>query len=282
MSLETQLELNNTLLARQNALLEQLLAQGKKVVSVEQEAIPATAVVPVVTEADLTFDEVIALAHIAPHGAITQENLDAVREYNTAQGTERNEQIDAAIMALKGVPSAPSLYKEVLRGLAGALFQFWEELPGIEERRTFAKKWLSAPPGDRGSVKPDKSKATDKRKGPFFFKNPISGDFGTSEEHDDLLRVQADGWAEITKVEYLQLKEDAEASAAKTGGEPVDAAALLEQGKTLIIKRIAPKSPAELRQVLDGFGLKKLTEATDEQLPAVIAALESLADKLEA
>lgn len=65
--------------------------------------------------------------------------------------------------------------------------------------------------------------------------------------------------------------------------EPIpDVAALMEQGRTLIIEKLAPETPAELRKTLDKFGLKKLTDCPHEKLPEVIAALTQLADSLEA
>ncbi|MDU7766779.1 MAG: hypothetical protein E7K05_06785, partial [Serratia marcescens] len=66
------------------------------------------------------------------------------------------------------------------------------------------------------------------------------------------------------------------------GAEAPDATALLDKGKQLIIQKIAPKAPADLRKTLDLFGLKKLTDCPEEKLPDVVAALEQLAESLEA
>lgn len=162
----------------------------------------------------------------------------AVNITETEDGKERDEQIDALTMALKGVDRAKKLHGAGVFDLALQLAEHWDALPGITERRAYAELLLDTPKEKRADVKPAKPKATGKGK-------------ATTTE---------------TKV------DDA----------TPDAAALLEQGKQLIIQKIAPKAPTDLRKTLDLFGLKKLTDCPAEKLPDVVVALEQLAESLEA
>lgn len=163
---------------------------------------------------------------------------NAVSITETTNGDERDAQIDALTMALKGVDRATKLHGAGVFDLALQLVEHWDALPGITERRAYADLLLDTPKEKRADVKPAKPKESAKGK--------------------------------------------AAETVTTTEGEAPDAAALLEKGKQLIIQKIAPKAPADLRKTLDLFGLKKLTDCPEEKLPDVVAALEQLAESLEA
>lgn len=163
-----------------------------------------------------TFEQLAAAEHVA----------------NTATGKERNEQVDALTMALKGVDLAAKLHGAGVFELTLQMVDHWDALPGITERREYATLLLNTPVDKRAKVKPKASKKAEEKS---------------------------------TVVEGT-----------------IDVAALHAKGKQLILQKIAAKAPADLRKTLDLFGLKKLTECPDDKLPDVVAALEQLAESLEA
>lgn len=93
-----------------------------------------------------------------------------------------------------------------------------------------------------------------------------------------LLDTPKDKRADVKPAKSKATKQKVETSDTNT----VDVAALHEKGKQLIIQKIAAKAPSDLRKTLDLFGIKKLTECPDDKLPDVVAALEQLAESLEA
>lgn len=163
-----------------------------------------------------TFEQLAAAEHVA----------------NTATGKERNEQVDALTMALKGVDLAAKLHGAGVFELTLQMVEHWDALPGITERREYATLLLNTPVDKRAKVKPKAPKKAEEKS---------------------------------TVVEGA-----------------IDVAALHAKGKQLILQKIAAKAPADLRKTLDLFGLKKLTECPDDKLPDVVAALEQLAESLEA
>ncbi|MEX3002716.1 hypothetical protein [Serratia fonticola] len=163
-----------------------------------------------------TFEQLAAAEHVA----------------NTATGKERNEQVDALTMALKGVDLAAKLHGAGVFELTLQMVEHWDALPGITERREYATLLLNTPVDKRAKVKPKTSKKLEEK------------------------------------------STDTEGT--------IDVAALHAKGKQLILQKIAAKAPADLRKTLDLFGLKKLTECPDDKLPDVVAALEQLAESLEA
>lgn len=78
----------------------------------------------------------------------------AVEVTETLNGKDRNEQIDALTMALKGVPRATTLHGAGIFDLAVQIIEHWEALPGITERRDYAELLLNTPRDERASVKP--------------------------------------------------------------------------------------------------------------------------------
>ncbi|HHK8232850.1 TPA: hypothetical protein ACQVHP_004594 [Serratia marcescens] len=302
MSLESNLELNNKLLAEQNGLLTKLLAalaggktftadtphQPKAETPVDKkdsagpfylrrtadgalnqvgtesardsmlsdgyveigkaqfqqltEEAEKTQVKPVSLE-DQPLPVAVALAVIyaaKPAAELTSEMVEYATHFvETTDGKERDAQIDALTMALKGVDRATKLHGAGVFDLALQMVEHWDALPGITERRAYADLLLDTPKEKRADVKPAKPKASAKVK-------------------------------------------NTETVTTTSGAEAPDAAALLDKGKQLIIQKIAPKAPADLRKTLDLFGLKKLTDCTEEKLPDVVAALEQLAESLEA
>ncbi|EAA6845057.1 hypothetical protein DRX19_29745, partial [Salmonella enterica subsp. enterica] len=142
----------------------------------------------------------------------------------------------------------------------------------IANRRAFAETWLDAKPEERGAVKPGK---VTPRKGPFYWKHPESGSFGTVEDTGALNEILEDGLTvEINKVEYLQLKEEAEKnSPADVAGEP-DITALREQATELVTRLVKSGYRAEVVDALASFGAKKLGEVGDKDLSTLVKRLE--------
>ncbi|AGQ30542.1 hypothetical protein [Serratia liquefaciens] len=204
----------------------------------------AKTVIKPITLEEQPLPVAVALAVIygaKPAISLTPEMMEhAVNITETEDGKERDAQIDALTMALKGVDRAKKLHGSGVFDLALQLAEHWDALPGITERRAYAELLLDTPKEKRADVKPAKPKATGKGK--------------------------------ATATETVTTSDDS----------VPDAAALLEQGKQLIIQKIAPKAPADLRKTLDLFGLKKLTDCPAEKLPDVVVALEQLAESLEA
>ncbi|EJD6708933.1 hypothetical protein M0K91_RS23470 [Serratia marcescens] len=210
------------------AQFQQLKAEAEKTqvkpVSLEEQPLPVA----------------VALAVLYGQASLTPEMMaHAVNITETTNGDERDAQIDALTMALKGVDRATKLHGAGVFDLALQMVEHWDALPGITERRAYADLLLDTPKEKRADVKPAKPKASAKGK-------------------------------------------NTETVTTTAGAEAPDTAALLDKGKQLIIQKIAPKAPADLRKTLDLFGLKKLTDCPEEKLPDVVAALEQLAESLEA
>ncbi|EAX2462199.1 hypothetical protein ATQ15_16420 [Salmonella enterica] len=296
MSLETNLELNNQLVTRNNELLERListLASGvamrpDTVAKVQEyrEQVPETEPQPETapeTKAALTLDslefsDVIALAGFYPEQVeLSDTMLQRAIDYRDAEGDKRVVQIDALDSALLGVKRAKALHKDVLLQLSRTILANWDGLPTIANRRAFAETWLDAKPEERGAVKPGKvtEEGKQQRKGPFYWKHPESGSFGTVEDTGALNEILEDGLTvEINKVEYLQLKEDAEKnSPADVAGEP-DITALREQATELVTRLVKSGYRAEVVDALASFGAKKLGEVGDKDLSTLVKRLE--------
>uniref|UniRef100_T1HEF5 PD-(D/E)XK endonuclease-like domain-containing protein n=1 Tax=Rhodnius prolixus TaxID=13249 RepID=T1HEF5_RHOPR len=82
----------------------------------------------------------------------------AVDVTETLNGKDRNAQIDALTMALKGVPRATQLHGEDVFNLAVQILEHWDALPGITERREYAELLLDMPRDERAGVKPTVTK----------------------------------------------------------------------------------------------------------------------------
>ncbi|MEG9741636.1 hypothetical protein [Enterobacter roggenkampii] len=297
MSLETNLELNNQLVTRNNELLERLitaLASGvalrsDTVAQVQEYHETATKTVAetgsaVPTLDDLTFSDVIALAAFYPvANPITEEMLQRAIAYRDTTGEQRVVQIDALDSALQGVKRASHLNKPALLGLARNVLRFWDDLPTIADRRNFADQLLDAPADGRHEVKPKKADSkTEERTGPFYCK---SADGSAASELHTLRKLNAmleKGHIEINRVEYLQLQEEFKRKDATNGnnGEEVgtdsqpDFAALRKQAEGLILQLAKGGYRAEAVAILEKQGAKKLGEVADENLADVIAQAE--------
>lgn len=298
MSLESNLELNNQLLTKHNALIERLIdaltagaavqpAAGAQVQeyreTVPDNNEPASFCYKL---DDLEFSDVIALAGFYPTpGSITADMFKRAIGYRDAAGAERVEQIDALDSALHGVKRAEHLNKPALLDLSRHVLRFWDELPTIGERRDFAERLLDAPAAGRDSVKPKKASGdkTQERKGPFYIRNhdgSAASELHTVRKLDEMVKK---GHVEINKVEYLQLLEkfDAadKAAAAADATQPdasdtPDYAALREAATKLIKALVQGGYRAEAVEILDSFGVKKLGEVADEKLAELIALAE--------
>ncbi|EBG7972354.1 hypothetical protein FJJ57_22095 [Salmonella enterica subsp. enterica] len=296
MSLETNLELNNQLVTRNNELLERListLASGvamrpDTVAKVQEyrEQVPETEPQPETapeTKAALTLDslefsDVIALAAFYPEQVeLSDTMLQRAIDYRDAEGDKRVVQIDALDSALLGVKRAKALHKDVLLQLSRTILANWDGLPTIANRRAFAETWLDAKPEERGAVKPGKvteeGKQQQPRKGPFFVRHE-DGKIGELSTEAELKAHLDAGYIAINKVEYLQLKEEAEKnSPADVAGEP-DSTALREQATELVTRLVKSGYRAEVVDALASFGAKKLGEVGDKDLTTLVKRLE--------
>lgn len=285
MSLETNLELNNQLVTRNNELLERLISALASGVVMRPDAV---AQVQEYHEAaaehektalsldDLTFSDVIALSAFYPVAKpITEEMLQRAIAYRDAEGEQRVVQIDALDSALQGVKRAKELLKPALLDLSRNILKFWDELPTIGERRVFAERLLDAPPAGRDEVKPKKGSSKE-RKGPFFVRHSDGkiGKIGELSTEAELKTHLEAGYAEINKVEYLQLKEEAEKASAKPIDDQPDFASLREKAKELILRLAKGGYREEAKTILGNFGGTKLGEVADENLADVIAQAE--------
>lgn len=284
MSLETNLELNNQLVTRNNELLERLITALASGVVMRPDAVAqvqeyrenvAETGGAAPTLDDLEFSDVIALAAFYPIAKpITDEMLQRAIVYRDAEGEARVVQIDALDSALQGVKRAKGLLKPVLLDLSRNILKFWDELPTIAARRAFAEQLLDAKPGERDEVKPKKGGGKQQeRKGPFFVRHN-DGKIGELSTEAELKTHLDAGYAEINKVEYLQLKEEAEKASAKPADDQPDFASLREKAKDLILRLAKGGYREEAKTILVNFGGTKLGEISDENLADVIAQAE--------
>jgi hypothetical protein len=290
MSLETNLELNNQLVTRNNELLERLitaLASGvplraDTVAQVQEyrETVPETkaenTVIRKVTLDDLEFSDIIALAAFYPDPQELSETMvQRVVDYRDAEGDKRVVQIDALDSALQGVKRAKEVHKDVLFQLSRNIISYWDDLTTIADRRTYAETWLDAKPGERDTVKPKKSssKGKQERKGPFFVRHD-DGKIGEISTEAELKTHIEAGYTEINKVEYLQLKEEAEKADTKSDTEQPDFVVLRKKAEGLILQLAKGGYRAEAVAILEKQGAKKLGEVADENLADVIAQAE--------
>ncbi|EAS1904095.1 hypothetical protein ASR74_18595 [Salmonella enterica] len=285
MSLETNLELNNQLVTRNNELLERLISTLASGVVMRPDAIAqvqeyhetVAKTKAALTLDDLTFSDVIALAAFYPvPQQITEEMLQRAVAYRDATGEARVVQIDALDSALQGVKRAKELLKPALLDLSRNILKFWDDLPTIGERRAFAERLLDAPPAGRDEVKPKKGRSKSepqKRKGPFFVRHE-DGKIGELSTEAELKAHLDAGYTEINKVEYLQRKEEAEKAGTKTAYDQTDFAALRKQAEGLILQLAKGGYRAEAIAILEKQGAKKLGEVADDNLADVIAQAE--------
>ncbi|HGK4055341.1 TPA: hypothetical protein ACJ2O9_000213 [Klebsiella pneumoniae] len=284
MSLESNLELNNQLLTKQNALLERLciaLASGvalkaDTVAQVQEYRETITESKTALTLDDLQFSDVIALAAFYPvPKQITEEMLQRAVAYRDATGEARVVQIDALDSALQGVKRAKELLKPALLDLSRNILKYWDDLPTIGERRSFAERLLDAAPTERDLVKPKKAsgKGNQDRKGPFFVQHS-DGKIGELSTESELKAHLDTGYKEINKVEYLQLQEAAAENKTQTEDSTPDFDALRKQAEECIKTLCKGGYRAEAVGILDSFGAKKLGEVEDKDLADLIAKAE--------
>ncbi|EDN2294611.1 hypothetical protein MKV48_001187 [Salmonella enterica] len=286
MSLETNLEINNQLVTRNNELLERLISTLASGVVMRPDAIAqvqeyhetVAKTKAALTLDDLTFSDVIALAAFYPvPQQITEEMLQRAVAYRDATGEARVVQIDALDSALQGVKRTKELLKPALLDLSRNILKFWDDLPTIGERRAFAERLLDAPPAGRDEVKPKKGSSKDsktkERTGPFFVRHE-DGKIGELSTEAELKAHLDAGYTEINKVEYLQRKEEAEKAGTETGDSQQDFAALRKQAEGLILQLAKGGYRAEAVAILEKQGAEKLGEVADENLADVIAQAE--------
>ncbi|HEB9105199.1 TPA: hypothetical protein R1B15_003985 [Klebsiella aerogenes] len=291
MSLEQNLELNNQLLTKQNSLYErniallerlvQSLASGvalkpDTVAQVQEYRETSTESKTVLTLDDLQFGDVIALAAFYPvPQQITEDMLQRAIDYRDAEADARVVQIDALDSALQGVKRAKSLLKPALLDLSRNVLKYWDDLPTIGERRSFAERLLDAAPTERDAVKPKKGsgKGNQERKGPFFVQHS-DGKIGELSTETELKAHLDAGYKEINKVEYLQLQEAAAKNKSQTEDSAPDFDALRKQAEECIKTLCKGGYRAEAVGILDSFGAKKLGEVEDKDLADLIAKAE--------
>lgn len=291
MSLEQNLELNNQLLTKQNSLYERNIALLERLVQslASGVALKADTVAQVqeyretVTESktaltldDLQFGDVIALAAFYPvPQQITEEMLQRAIDYRDAEADARVVQIDALDSALQGVKRAKALMKPALLDLSRNVLKYWDDLPTIGERRSFAERLLDAAPTKRDAVKPKKAsgKGNQERKGPFFVQHS-DGKIGELSTESELKAHLDAGYKEINKVEYLQLQEATAKNKAQTEDSTPDFEALRKQAEECIKTLCKGGYRAEAVGILGSFGAKKLGEVEDKDLADLIAKAE--------
>lgn len=293
MSLEQNLELNNQLLTKQNSLYErnitllerlvQSLASGvalkaDTVAQVQEYRETVTESKTALTLDDLQFGDVIALAAFYPvPQQITEDMLQRAIDYRDAEADARVVQIDALDSALQGVKRAKALMKPALLDLSRNVLKYWDDLPTIGERRSFAERLLDAAPTERDAVKPKKAsgKGNQERKGPFYWHHPESGAIGSVEDLGALNELLEDGLTvEINKVEFLQLQEAAAKNKAQSEDSTPDFDMLRKQAEECIKTLCKGGYRAEAVGILDIFGAKKLGEVEDKDLAVLIAKAE--------
>ncbi|MCS4333680.1 hypothetical protein [Klebsiella variicola] len=285
MSLESNLELNNQLLTKQNALLERLciaLASGvalkpDTVAQVQEYRETVTESKKGLALDDLQFSDVIALAAFYPvPKQITEDMLQRAIDYRDAETGARVVQIDALDSALQGVKRAKELLKPALLDLSRNVLKYWDDLPTIGERRSFAERLLDAAPTERDSVKPKKAsgKGKQERKGPFYWKDSAQGLHGCEETLEELNCYIDSGAEEISKVEYLQLQEVVPLNKAQTEDSTPDFDALRKQAEECIKTLCKGGYRAEAVGLLESFGAKKLGEVEDKDLASLVASAE--------
>lgn len=292
MSLESNLELNNQLLTKQNSLYErnnallerlvQSLASGvalkaDTVAQVQEYRETVTESKTALTLDDLQFGDVIALAAFYPvPQKITEEMLQRAVAYRDATGEARVVQIDALDSALQGVKRATELHNPALIDLSRHVLKFWDDLPTIGQRRDFAELVLDTPPGERAEVKPKKASSKEKkeRKGPFYWKDVAQGVHGCEETLAELNVYIDCGAEEINKVEFLQLQEQVAKSETKPEGDAPDFAGLRKQAEEHIKTLCKGGYRAEAVGLLESFGAKKLGEVEDKDLASLVASAE--------
>ncbi|EPB7499430.1 TPA: hypothetical protein ACNVSH_004116 [Klebsiella aerogenes] len=293
MSLEQNLELNNQLLTKQNSLYERNIALLERLVQslasgvalkpdtlaqVQEYRETVTESKTALTLDDLQFGDVIALAAFYPvPQQITEDMLQRAIDYRDAEADARVVKIDALDSALQGVKRAKSLLKPALLDLSRNVLKYWDDLPTIGERRSFAERLLDAAPTERDAVKPKKAsgKGNQERKGPFYWNHPESGAIGSVEDFGALNELLEDGLTvEINKVEFLQLQEAAAKNKAQTEDSAPDFDALRKQAEECIKTLCKGGYRAEAVGILDSFGAKKLGEVEDKDLADLIAKAE--------
>ncbi|MGP0955201.1 hypothetical protein ACJ8PI_24160 [Serratia sp. CY82433] len=187
-----------------------------------------TQVKPVSLE-DQPLPVAVALAVIygaKPAAELTSEMVEYATHFvETTEGKERDEQIDALTMALKGVDRANKLHGAGVFDLALQMVEHWDALPGITERRAYADLLLDTPKEKRADVKPAKPKESAKG-----------------------------------KKETVDTAEDPKA--------------LFAKAEQLILSLAKGGYRSEAVQILTDHGAKKLSEVEPDKLPAVIAAAE--------
>ena len=287
MSLESNLELNNQLLTKQNSLYErnnallerlvQSLASGvalkaDTVAQVQEYRETVTESKTVLTLDDLQFGDVIALAAFYPvPQKITEEMVQRAVVYRDATGEARVVQIDALDSALQGVKRATELHNPALLDLSRHVLKFWDDLPTIGQRRDFAERVLDTPPSERAEVKPKKasSKENKERKGPFFVRH-ADGKIGELSTESELKTHLVSGYTEINKVEFLQLQK----VKSQPEGDAPDFDVLRKQAEERIKTLCKGGYRAEAVGLLESFGAKKLGEVEDKDLASLVASAE--------
>ena len=286
MSLESNLELNNQLLTKQKALLERLVTALASGVALKTDAVTSAYVQEyretvsetktALTLDDLQFGDVIALATFYPvPQQITEDMLQRAIDYRDAEADARVVKIDALDSALQGVKRAKSLLKPALLDLSRNVLKYWDDLPTVGERRSFAERLLDAAPTERDAVKPKKAsgKGNQERKGPFFVQHS-DGKIGELSTESELKAHLDAGYKEINKVEYLQLQEAAAENKTQTEDSTPDFDALRKQAEECIKTLCKGGYRAEAVGLLESFGAKKLGEVEDKDLASLVASAE--------
>lgn len=312
MSLESNLELNNKLLSRQNELAEQQNTLLAQLVSAFSSGKTFTADTPHQPKAETSVDKKDSAGPFylrrTADGALNQVGTESARDSMLSDGyveigkaqfqqlKEEAEKTQVKPVALEEQPLPVAVALAVLYGDRARALTAEQVEDAINITETTDGKERDAQIDAQIDALTMALKGVDRATqlhGAGVFDLALQ-----MVEHWDALpgiterRAYADLLLDTPKEKRADVKPAKPKASAKgkntetvtttAGAEAPDAAVLLDKGKQLIIQKIAPKAPADLRKTLDLFGLKKLTDCPEEKLPDVVAALEQLAESLEA
>jgi len=244
MSLETNLQLNNELVAKNNELLTRLIQSLSAGVSLHADTVSAVQTYVETSQKNdtgttkkaadkkskpeppdiesLDIRTVAALANLfgAEAKNLTAEQIEKAREYEN--GNKRDKFTDALSLALIDCKAAKNTTRAVLLDLCIVMLAHWSAMATIDERRTFAELYIKTPYNKRADLIPHKAESESETE--------------TTESSTD---------------------------------EP-DYAALRKQAEGLILQLAKGGYRDEAVAILGKFGASKLTAVPDEKLADVI------------
>lgn len=214
---------------------------------------------------------VVALAVLYPEitpEAVTDAHAEAANELRSQhQSTPQSAQCDELFMALEGVEPAANISRSKLLEIAQQILRCWDIVPDIQSRWEYGCQLLGVTVDRYRSAKPlvTKSKKSAKGKAKASDANelPAEGPDGAphgSRSPDD---IPASGPPDTPDK-----------------GGTADIAALREKGRLILVNRLENADREAIFQALARCGVTSISKSPDEKVPAVVTALEQLADEL--